>query len=183
MRIAIIGEGFFGHHIASEILARYASADVDIFEMDQAPLLGAGTVNQCRLHMGFHYPRSGYTVYQSIMGFDRFVAKYPEFVNDVRDNFYAVHRDGLVTAEQYLAVMDSFSLPYQRVDLPNGLFTRPDKISLLLRVPEKSIDVRLLRAKLSENFPGNLRLGVRIDGIETGSGMLLSGSNRFGPYD
>lgn len=113
MRIAIIGAGFFGHHIAEEIVSRYGAAEVDIFEAEPAPLLGAGTTNQCRLHMGFHYPRSSYTIYQSIMGFERFVEKYPEYIHDVSDNLYAVHRAGFSAAEQYLAVMDSLSLDYE----------------------------------------------------------------------
>lgn len=183
MRIAIIGAGFFGHHIAGEIADRYKSAAVEMFEMDKSPLLGAGTINQCRLHMGFHYPRSGYTVYQSIMGFDRFIAKYPEFVNDVHENLYAIHRDGLCSADQYLAVMDSFALPYKRIDPPEGLFTRPDEITCVIQVGEKSIDVRRVRAGLAARFTGTLHLGVCIDEIDAHLGILRSGPLKFGPYD
>lgn len=51
MRVAIIGGGFFGIHIARQIERRYGDADVDIFERESGPLLGAGTTNQCRLHI------------------------------------------------------------------------------------------------------------------------------------
>lgn len=183
MRIAIIGAGFFGYHIAAEVAAHYPASSVEIFEMENMPLLGAGTTNQCRLHLGFHYPRSGYTIYQSRMGFDRFIAKYSEFVNDIHENLYAVHRDGLSSAEQYLAVMDSFSLPYQRVEVPKDLFAHPEEISLLLRVPEKSIDVRLVREKISKRFTGKLHTGVRINEIDAYSGVLRSGETKFGPFD
>src|SRR5882724_4127122 len=105
MKIAVVGAGFFGYHISAELSIRYPLARIEIFEMAKAPLAGAGTTNQCRLHLGFHYPRSGYTIYQSVMGHDRFLDQYGEFVNAVNDNLYAVHRDGLITAEQYLAVM------------------------------------------------------------------------------
>jgi hypothetical protein len=183
MKIAIVGAGFFGHHIAAELAVRYPSSTVDIFEMAQAPLLGAGTINQCRLHLGFHYPRSGYTIYQSVINYDRFLETYGEFLNPVDNNLYAVHRDGLSTAEQYLAVMDSFSLPYERMEVPKDLFVRPEEISLLLRVPEKSIDVRLVRTRLSERFSGTLHLGITIDEIDPTAGRLFSGTGQYGPFD
>lgn len=183
MRIAIIGAGFFGHHIAATVAAQYPSSTVEIFEMAHAPLLGAGTLNQCRLHLGFHYPRSGYTIYQSVINYDRFLETYAEFLNPVENNFYAIHRHGMSTAEQYLAVMDSFSLPYERMEVPRGLFLRPDDITLLLRVPEKSIDVRLVRTMLSERFSGTLHLGITIDEIDPTAGRLFSGTNQYGPFD
>src|SRR5688572_16773823 len=107
MRIAIIGAGFFGYHIARQLRIAYPAVQIDLLEKERQPLSGAGVKNQCRLHMGFHYPRSGYTIYQSIMGFDRFVNQYSKHLSDVQNNLYAVHSDGLVSVEQYLAVMDS----------------------------------------------------------------------------
>ena len=183
MRVGIIGAGFFGHHIAEQIALLFKGAEIELFEQENAPLLGSGTTNQCRLHMGFHYPRSGYTIYQSIMGFDRFVQQYGEFLEDIPNNLYAVHSKGLIAAEQYLAVMDSFSLPYERVSLPSNLFKHPQDIELLLRVPEKSIHVKKLRAKLSERFDGKLNLGVKIDKVDSAAGILHSGKQKFGPFD
>lgn len=183
MRFCIIGAGFFGYHIASELAEAYPSADIEIFEAEKSPLLGAATINQCRLHMGFHYPRSGYTIYQSIMGFDRFSEKYKEFVVDVIDNLYAVHRDGFCSAEQYLAVMDSFSLPYEKVPVSKELFKHPNEITALLRVPEKSIDVRLVRNMLSNQFKGTLYTETKITEIDSISGFVRNESKEFGPYD
>lgn len=183
MRIGIIGGGFFGFHIAQQIERRFDGATVEIFEREQRPLTGAGTTNQCRLHMGFHYPRSGYTIYQSIMGFDRFVADYDEFLTDVTDNLYAVHNDGLVTVEEYLAVMDSFHLPYEEVAVDKELFRDPASIGALLRVPEKSIDVRSMRERLAERFSGTLHSGTPIDEVDPVRGVLRSGLVEHGPFD
>lgn len=183
MRLAIIGAGFFGYHIASQLARHYPGSQIEIFEREDRPLLGAGTTNQCRLHMGFHYPRSGYTIYQSIMGFDRFISQYGDFVDDVSDNLYAVHRDSLVTPDQYLAVMDSFSLPYERFEPTGGLFRHPDDIDLVIRVPEKSVDVARLRSRLSATFGGTLRLGTKITGVIPDAGLIQCGPEEFGPFD
>lgn len=183
MRIGIIGGGFFGFHIARQLERRYADVDIDMFEREGAPLLGAGTTNQCRLHMGFHYPRSGYTIYQSIMGFDRFVSDYGDYLDDVSDNLYAVHGGGLVTVEEYLAVMDSFHLKYERLPVSGSLFTRPQDIGLLIRVREKSIDVKRLRERLSRSVRATVHVGSNIEEVDTAGGLLRSGTQVHGPYD
>lgn len=183
MRVAIIGGGFFGFHIAQQIERRFADAHVEIFEREAQPLIGAGTTNQCRLHMGFHYPRSGYTIYQSIMGFDRFVADYGEFLVDVHDNLYAIHDDSLVTVDEYLAVMDSFHLPYEEVAVSADLFANPESIGMVIRVPEKAIDVRGLRERLAHRSRAHVHLGAPIDEVDAERGMLRSGQVEHGPFD
>ncbi|MGP3535728.1 hypothetical protein ACTU3I_13100 [Microbacterium sp. RD1] len=183
MRIGIIGGGFFGYHIAQQVHRLFPGADVEIFEREDRTLMGAGTTNQCRLHMGFHYPRSGYTIYQSIMGFDRFVSDYGEFLHDVTDNLYAVHNDGLVTVDEYMAVMDSFHLPYETVPVTGDLFREPEAIGALLRVPEKSIDVAALRERLGNRFSGTVHVSTRVDDVDAENGYVRSGSDLFGPFD
>lgn len=183
MRVGIIGAGFFGFHIARQLERRYPGVEIEMFEKEATPLAGAGTNNQCRLHMGFHYPRSGYTIYQSIMGFDRFVAEYGEYLDDVADNLYAVHNDGMVSVEEYLAVMDSFHLRYETLPVSGDLFRRPDEIGLLMRVPEKSIDVKRIRDNLAAGVRGRIHLATPVDEVDAARGMVRSGTNEHGPFD
>lgn len=183
MRVAIVGAGFFGCHIAAQLERRYPGIDIDMFEREAAPLRGAGTTNQCRLHMGFHYPRSGYTIYQSIMGFDRFTAEYGEFLHDVTDNLYAVRTDGLVSVDAYFAVMDAFHLPYRTLAPSPQLFRDTSRIAAVLRVPEKSIDVRRIRHALAARLAARIHPGTPIDEIDAARGVVRSGRREFGPYD
>lgn len=183
MRVAVIGAGFFGHHIAAQLARACPGVHVDMFDKEDGVLLGAGTVNQCRIHQGFHYPRSGYTIYQSIMGYDRFLRAYGDYLEPVPDNLYAVHNDGLVTVERYMAVMDSFHLKYERLPVSPELFTRPAEIGALLRVEEMSVNVKALRAGLAERFSGDLHLATPVDEVDAAHGFLRSGGTEFGPYD
>jgi len=179
---AIIGAGFFGLHIAAQIRRRFGGAHIEIFEMESEALNGAATNNQCRLHLGFHYPRSGYTIYQSVMGFDRYVSEYGECVGDIRQNLYAVRCDGLVNAEQYLAVMDSFSLPYEIVS-DKSWFRTPAKIDLVLQVNEKCINPQKLQRRIASLPDVRLRRGVQIDAIDADSGRVFSRGQELGRYD
>ena len=56
-KIAIIGAGWFGCHIALEIL-KLNKFKIQIFERNKDIFNGASSNNQNRLHLGFHYPRS-----------------------------------------------------------------------------------------------------------------------------
>ncbi len=90
-QVAIVGAGFFGFHIAGQLQRTFGDIRIEIFDREAAPLLGPEKQTNADRAIGFHYPRSGYTIYQSIMGFDRFVAEYSSFLEEVPDNIYAVH--------------------------------------------------------------------------------------------
>lgn len=183
MKIGIVGAGFFGLHLAHQIKLKYPKAKIDLFEMNEEAMLGASVNNQCRLHLGFHYPRSGYTIYQSVMGFDDYLKYYEDCVAEMPENFYAIHKNGYVNATEYMAVMDSFSLPYKIEENINSFFKKPDDIELLLRVAEKSIDPKKVRKKLLSFKKVNIITGTKIDFIDAESGELFSENKNLGQYD
>ena len=86
-KIAIIGAGWFGCHIASEII-KLNKFDVQIFEKNNEIFEEASTNNQNRLHLGFHYPRSKETRTQSKKGFKKFLGIYPFLCSKVKNNIY-----------------------------------------------------------------------------------------------
>jgi L-2-hydroxyglutarate oxidase LhgO len=55
-KIAVIGAGWFGCHIAYQLIKKNYS--VKIYEERNDIFCGASGNNQNRLHLGFHYPRS-----------------------------------------------------------------------------------------------------------------------------
>ena len=61
MKIAVIGAGIFGITTAIKLARQH---DVSIFERNSDILKGASDVNQCRIHRGYHYPRSPKTTLQ-----------------------------------------------------------------------------------------------------------------------
>jgi|GEM_PF-581260 len=157
--IAIIGGGIFGALSAIELAKK--GFLVTIFEKNCDMLLGASLVNQCRLHMGYHYPRDKETAKIANDAQKEFRKLFPEMVpDDDFENFYCIAKEGsLTTAEEFESFCKNMKLPFER-SWPKRITLSKDKIALCFKVPEQIFDVRLLRRslhKLLENCK-NVRL-------------------------
>lgn len=62
---------------------------VTVLEMDEEPFSRATYVNQARVHMGYHYPRSLSTALKSAGYFKRFVEDYPFCIHSGFQQIYA----------------------------------------------------------------------------------------------
>lgn len=83
----ILGAGLYG------LYAAYISAkkgeNVLVLEKDGAPFQRATTINQARVHMGYHYPRSLSTAIRSAGYFERFLQDFPACVVRNFEQVYA----------------------------------------------------------------------------------------------
>ena len=61
MKIGIIGGGIFGITCAIKIATEH---EVTIFEKNDDILKSASDTHQCRIHRGYHYPRSDKTTHE-----------------------------------------------------------------------------------------------------------------------
>ncbi|NHO34350.1 FAD-dependent oxidoreductase [Acetobacter fallax] len=111
-RIAIVGGGWYGCHIASSLKA--LGFHVRLFERHKRLLHEASGNNQFRLHLGFHYPRHHGTRVQSRDGFMRFVERYPLLSREIPENIYAVPRvDSLIDFATYRLIMTSTGIDFR----------------------------------------------------------------------
>ncbi len=74
----IIGAGLYGLYAA--LRCGEAGQKILVLEADDAPFKRATYINQARVHMGYHYPRSFSTAIKSAHYFERFCKDY-EFCN------------------------------------------------------------------------------------------------------
>lgn len=70
----ILGAGLYGLYAAEKCGAR--GQRVLVLERDAAPFMRATYINQARVHMGYHYPRSYSTAIKSAHYFERFCKDY-----------------------------------------------------------------------------------------------------------
>ena len=97
MRIAIVGAGWNGCHLATE-LANLGHS-VTILEKHPAIFQGCSGQFGIRLHRGPHYPRSKSTRESCHSSFNRFCETYPELVKSHEESIYAL---GKRDAENHL---------------------------------------------------------------------------------
>jgi len=83
----IIGGGLYGLYAAQRCKA--LGERVLVLEKEDAVFKRATTINQARLHMGYHYPRSLSTAMRSAGYFERFVREFASCVVDDFTQIYA----------------------------------------------------------------------------------------------
>jgi hypothetical protein len=87
MKIAIIGGGWVGCHLAYKLKDSY---DVVLFDKNDYLFEETSYKNQNRLHLGFHYPRNHMTREMCKNTFDSFISDYGFLVENVENNLYCV---------------------------------------------------------------------------------------------
>ena len=83
----ILGAGLYGLYAAQKCGA--AGQRVLVLERDAAPFMRATYINQARVHMGYHYPRSYSTAIKSAHYFKRFCEDYSFCLHTQFDQVYA----------------------------------------------------------------------------------------------
>ena len=83
----ILGAGLYGLYAAQKCGA--AGQRVLVLERDPGPFMRATYINQARVHMGYHYPRSYSTAIKSAHYFERFCRDYSFCLHTEFDQIYA----------------------------------------------------------------------------------------------
>ena len=105
MKIAIVGAGWFGCHIANKLKENH-----DVLLFDESGIFsGASMSNQNRLHLGYHYARSYKTRSLCTKTFIRFKTDYESLLSNVPNNVYAVpERESIIDFETYIKIFSDF---------------------------------------------------------------------------
>ena len=169
-RVAIVGGGFFG--VLAALRLSQAGFHVTIFEKQTGLMLGASYINQNRLHMGYHYPRSDETARDSCLHQLEFQALFPESVVDDFEHYYCVARDGsYVSGKEFTDFCDRLHLPYEDT-WPKSITLNRETVETCLRVPEKLYDANILRQSLRKMLEQQRNVDVMLN-------TELLGINRF----
>lgn len=101
MRIAIIGSGWVGCHLAINLKNNHS---VKIYESNNF-FSQTSFKNQNRLHLGYHYARNSYTREMCNETFNKFLLEYGHLTEEVVDNIYAVpQNESLIDYYTYLKI-------------------------------------------------------------------------------
>jgi 2-polyprenyl-6-methoxyphenol hydroxylase-like FAD-dependent oxidoreductase len=147
----VIGAGIFGLY-AAIILGR-RGLRVAIVDLETRPLSRASLVNQARIHMGYHYPRSVLTALQAARRSDQFLQDFPGAVMDEFRHIYAIARAGTLTsAESFERFCTHLSIPIRPVEV--STYFHPVAVEAAYETQEFSFDAANLRKDLLKRIEG-----------------------------
>lgn len=116
----VVGAGVFG--LTSAIALSHNGYDVIVREKEDDLMKGASSINQYRLHKGYHYPRSIETAQECQRGLQTFKRKYESsVVNGNIQHLYSIASEGsLVSGDEYKNFLEKVGLEYyEREPMPN----------------------------------------------------------------
>ena len=162
----IIGAGLYGLYAALFCAERGQS--VVILEQEEAPFTRATYVNQARVHMGYHYPRSLSTAMKSAGYFKRFTEEYGFCIHSAFSQIYATSSFFSWTdAGEFRKFCRDAGIPC--TDVPVGTYFREGVCDGAFLAREYTYDAHILRDCLLERlkaYPNaQLRCGQRIQRI------------------
>lgn len=179
----IIGAGLYGLYSADYCGKR--GEKVLVLEYDDTPFRRATYINQARVHMGYHYPRSYSTAIKSAHYFNRFMEDYDFCVLTKFDQVYATSAAfSWTNAEQFEQFCKNAEIRCDSVD-PNKYF-QPGMCDGAFLTEEYTYDASILRdhfLKEISNYPNvEIQYHARISEIkktETHYQFLMENGDRF----
>lgn len=162
----IIGAGFYGFY-AADFCAKKGE-NVLVLEYDQEPFSRATYINQARVHMGYHYPRSLTTAMKSAGYFRRFVQDFNFCIHDTFNQVYATSEQfSWTNAERFMEFCRAADIRCDAVS-PSQYFN-PGMCDGAFLTEEYTYDAGLLRAWYQERLTAqkNVRIlyGIKINKI------------------
>lgn len=147
----IIGAGLYGLY-AADFCGRRGDK-VLVLEKDPSAFGRATYVNQARVHMGYHYPRSLSTAMKSAGYFSRFCEDYDFCIHKEFTQVYATSRRFSWTdAEQFTAFCEAADIPCEQVHVSR--YFNPDMCDGAFITREYTYDAMELRDHFTDSIRG-----------------------------
>lgn len=164
MKIAIVGSGIFGLHIAITLAKK--GFKVSVFDKKPTILSGSSLKNQLRLHRGFHYPRSINTAIQCLSTVDMFENTYPEAINKNSHQYYAIsNKNSLTSEKEYKRFLDKLNQTYKETSIP---FIKNESVSYKIESNENLLNIEILKEILLKEIKRNnvnLKLNHKVNNL------------------
>ncbi|MBQ6518943.1 MAG: FAD-binding oxidoreductase [Anaerolineaceae bacterium] len=138
----IIGAGIYGLYAALFCCRR--GEKVLVLECDGGAFKRATTINQARVHQGYHYPRSLSTALKSAGYFERFNRDYDFCINREFDQIYAISNQfSWTNGKQFQQFCRAAGIPCE--ELNSEHFFKPGMCDGAYRTREYTYDAEILK--------------------------------------
>ena len=176
MKIGIIGAGWFGCHIGSELLNE--GHEIVIYEKEKQIFFGASGNNQNRLHLGFHYPRSSITREQSKKGFYFFKKNYPKFSTKINKNLYGISKskDSVIDFKTYLQILKSSGLSFKVLKTKKYSI---ENVTGLIKCHEEFIDIEKAKKFFLKKLKNKIMFDYEVANLKKINKKFFIGESQF----
>lgn len=163
----IIGAGLYGLYAA--LFCAKRGDNCLVLEYDSEAFKRATYINQARVHMGYHYPRSLSTAVKSAGYFNRFNEDYGFCVLDKFDQIYATSAHfSWTNAEQFEKFCRAANIRCD--EMPVSKYFKPGMCDGAFMTEEYTYDAHILRdwylEQLEKYSNVKIEFGARIDKIQ-----------------
>lgn len=170
----IIGGGFYG--LYAGLLCARRGERVLLLEIDDGSFQRASYINQARVHMGYHYPRSIATALKSIRYFDRFVSDYGDCIHSSFDQIYAISSGFSWTdARQFKKFCDAARIPCE--ELAVNRYFKDGMCNGAFVAKEYTYDAQILMRRLLKEAEGldnfEIRYNAGIDSVRKDDSLFV----------
>lgn len=162
----IIGAGLYG--LYSALFCAKRGENIIVLEHDVAPFKRATYINQARVHMGYHYPRSFSTAIKSAGYFERFNQDYSFCVHSKFDQIYATSDAfSWTNAEQFKKFCEAAKIRCDEVSVDK--YFNEEMCDGAFLTEEYTYDAQILKKYFLEELKKysnvEIRYGIRISKI------------------
>lgn len=166
----IIGAGLYGLYAAD--FCKNRGEKVLVLEYDSAAFRRATYVNQARVHMGYHYPRSLSTAMKSAGYFRRFVEDFGFCIHDKFHQIYATSdKFSWTNAEQFMEFCKVAGIKCEEIAVSK--YFKPGMCDGAFLTEEYTYDAGILRQFYEDQLSGQsqvtIQYEVRIEKILKGN--------------
>ncbi|MEZ4357080.1 MAG: FAD-dependent oxidoreductase [Eubacteriales bacterium] len=162
MKRIIIGAGLYG--LYSALYCANQGDSVLVLECESEAFSRATYVNQARVHMGYHYPRSLSTAVKSRGYFDRFNEDYDYCVNKSFDKVYATSSNfSWTNAEQFRKFCESSDIRCD--ELPVSRYFKEGMCDGAFMTTEYTYDAQQLKSRLIQELSGYKNVEIKYSSI------------------
>jgi len=180
LKIAIIGAGWYGCHIGH--ILDTLDFEVKIFEKNNDIFLEASGNNQFRLHLGFHYARDYRTRLQSRDGYHRFLERYNDLTEEIKDNLYIVpENDSLIDDMTYKMIMLTSGIEFEELNSStiSNEFSYLKHSKLVFNTDERIILTNKAKEYYKRVLNAKIIYNTKIESIEENSNGVIVNGERF----
>lgn len=110
--VGVVGGGIFGISTALKLQNNF---DVTLFEENEDILQNASSINQYRLHRGYHYPRSIETALSAKKGTETFVKEFSCEISNTKQHYVIARKNTKTTSAEFESFMNKIGLRYSKV--------------------------------------------------------------------